>query len=103
MPCKRHPSRIRARRAWLQPDQSVPGSKCVRRTGHRLDGKTAPIDVGKRVAAEKHQVRVALVDPERDLSPVVRISEFNTSEAILIPLKVGERIVQRCRADPLGC
>jgi hypothetical protein len=34
---------------------------------------------------------------------VVRISEFNTSEAILIPLKVGERMVQRCRADPLGC
>jgi hypothetical protein len=63
----------------------------------------APIDVGKRVAAEKHQVRVALVDPGRDLSPVVRISEFNTSEAILIPLKVGERMVQRCRADPLGC
>jgi hypothetical protein len=90
----------RERRAWLQPDQSVPGSKCVRRTGHRLDGKTAPINVGKRVAAEKHQVRVALVDPERDLSPVVRISEFNTSEAIVIPLKVGERMVQRCRADP---
>jgi DNA invertase Pin-like site-specific DNA recombinase len=63
-----------------------------------LQGKPPP--VGKRVAAEKHQVRAAPVDPERDLSPVVRISEFNTSEAILIPLKVGERMVQRCRADP---
>jgi len=54
--------------------------------GHRLDCKTATADVGKRVAAEEHQVRVALVDPERDLSSVVRISELHTSEAVLVPL-----------------
>src|SRR5262249_25803818 len=70
------------------------------RTGHRLDGKTATVDVGKRVTAEEHQVRVALVDPKRDLRSVVRISELHTSEAIMIPLKVGERMVERSRADP---
>ena len=42
--------------------------------------------VGKRVAAEEHQVGVALVDPERYLSFVIRISELNTSEAILVSL-----------------
>jgi hypothetical protein len=31
---------------------------------------------------------------------VIRISEFDTSEVILIPLKVGERMVEHCRADP---
>jgi hypothetical protein len=35
--------------AWLQPDQGVPGPKCVRWAGHGLDGKAAPVDVGKRV------------------------------------------------------
>ena len=30
---------------------------------------------------------------------MVRISELNTSEAIMIPLKVGEGMVERCRAD----
>src|SRR5215831_2711456 len=81
------------RRAWLEPDQSLPGSKCVRRAGHRLDCKTATADVGKRVAAKEHQVGVALVDPERDFSSVVRISELHTSEAVLVPLEVGECII----------
>jgi len=75
-------------------------SKCVRRAGHRLDCKTATADVGKRVAAEEHQVGVALVDPERDFSSVVRISELHTSEAFLVPLEIGERMVEPCRADP---
>ena len=75
------------------------GSKCVRRTGHGLNGKAATTHVGKWVAAEEHQVGVALVDPERYLSSVVRISELNTSEAIMIPLKVGKGMVERCRAD----
>src|ERR1700731_1395477 len=90
----------RKRGTWLQPDQGVPGPKCVRRAGHGLDGKAAPVDVGKRVAAEKHQVGVALVDPERDPSSVVRISELDTSEAILVPVEIGECVVERRRADP---
>src|SRR6266436_1181539 len=73
----------RERGAWLEPDQGVPGPKCVWRAGHGLDGKAVPVDVGKRVAAEEHQVGVALVDPERDPSSVVRILELDTSEAIL--------------------
>src|SRR5215471_13238173 len=85
--------------ARLQPDQSLPGSKCVGRAGHRLDCKTATADVGKRVAAKEHQVGVALVDPERDFSSVVRISELHTSDAVLVPLEVGERLVEPCRAD----
>src|SRR5262245_63443659 len=56
-------------------------------------------DVGKRVAAKEHQVGVALVDPERDFSSVVRISEFHSSEAFLVPLEIGERMVEPCRAD----
>ena len=94
------------RGAWLQPDQSVHGSKCVRRTGHRLDGKTATVDVGKRVTAEEHQVRVALVDPKRDLRSVVRISELHTSEAFFVPLEIGERMVEpvgRPRRSFSGC
>jgi hypothetical protein len=35
------------------------------------------------------------------LHPAIRISELYTSEAILIALKVGERMVEPCRADPL--
>src|SRR6516225_10143449 len=90
----------RERGAWLQPDQSLPSSKCVRRAGHRLDCKTATADVGKRVAAEEHQVGVALVDPERDFSSVVQISKLHTSETLLVPLEISERMVEPCRADP---
>src|SRR5262249_5575648 len=46
-----------------------------------------------------HQIRVALVHPERDLSSVLRITELHMGEAILVPLKVGERMVEHCRAD----
>jgi hypothetical protein len=34
------------------------------------------------------------------LRSAVRISELHTSEAILIALKVGERVVEPCRANP---
>src|SRR5215469_10257157 len=78
----------RERGAWLQPHQRLPGSKCVRRAGHRLDCKTATAGVGKRVAAKEHQVGVALVHPERDFSSVVQISELHTSEALLVPLEI---------------
>src|SRR5262249_16254703 len=78
----------------------VARSKCVRRTGHGLDGKAATVDVGKRITAEQHQVRVAVVDPERDLSSVVRIAQFYTSEAILISLKIGERMVEHNGPNP---
>src|SRR5262249_16139991 len=73
---------------------------CVWRTRHRFDGKTATVEVRKGVATENHQVRLALVDPERDLHSAVRISELHTSEAIVIALKVGERMVEPRRADP---
>src|SRR5262249_42329061 len=89
----------RERGAWLQPDQSLPSSKCVRRAGHRLDCKTATADVGKRVAAKEHQVGVALVDPERGFSSVAQISELHTSEALLVAPEIGERMVEPCRAD----
>ena len=92
----------RQRGAWLQPGQSVSGSKCVRRTGHGFNGKTATVEVRKRVATENHQVRVALVDPERDLHSAVRISELHTSEAILIALKVGERMVREVPGTAAG-
>src|SRR6516225_4560988 len=90
----------RRRGAWFQPDQSAPGSKCVWRTRHRFDGKTATVEVRKEVATENHEVRIALVDPERDLHSAVRVSELHTSEAILIALKVGERMVEPRQADP---
>jgi hypothetical protein len=45
----------RERGAWLRADQSVPGSKCVRRASHGLDGKAATADVWKRVTAEEHR------------------------------------------------
>ena len=37
------------RGAWFQPDQILPTSKCVRRTGHGFNGKTATVKVRKRV------------------------------------------------------
>jgi hypothetical protein len=73
--------------------------KCVRRTGHGFDRKAAPANVGKRVASEEHQIGVALVDPERDFCSVIRIAKRDTSEAIPVPLKIRERVVERCRAD----
>ena len=90
----------RQRGVWFQPDESVPGPKCVRRTRHRFDGKTATVEVRKGVATENHEVRIALVDPERDLRSAVRISEHHTRKAILIALKVGECMVEPRRADP---
>src|SRR5215510_2569506 len=90
----------RERGAWLQPDQSLPRSKCVRRAGHRLDCKTATADVGKRIAAEEHQIRVTLVDPKGDSCFSVRIAEFHTNEAIRVALKVCKCMVELCRADP---
>src|SRR5919108_1116488 len=51
--------------AGLQADQGLPGPKRVRWAGHRFDREAAPVDVGKRVAREQHQVGVGVVDPER--------------------------------------
>src|SRR6516162_8995862 len=89
----------RARSAWLQPDQSVPGSKCVRWASHGLDGKAATANVWKRIAAKEHQIRVTLVDPKGDFCFSVRIAEFHTSEAIRVALKVCKCMVELCRAD----
>ena len=86
----------RERGTWLEPDQVLAGPKCIRRTGHRLNRQAATAYVGQRVAAEEHQITVALVHPERDLSVVVRISEHHTRQTILISLEVGERMVERC-------
>jgi hypothetical protein len=89
----------RKRRAWLEPDQGVSSPKCVRRTSHGLDGKAAPPDVGKAVTSEEHQVGVALIDPERDLPSVIRITQLDASQAILVPLEVAERVIEHCRAN----
>src|SRR5262249_59608364 len=89
----------RERCAWLQADQSISCPKCIRRASHGLDGKAAPVDVGKQVTSEEHQVGMALVDPERDVCSVNRIPKFDASKAILVPLEVGERVVERRRAD----
>jgi hypothetical protein len=91
---------LRERGASLQPDQSVTSSKCVWWASHWLDSETAAADVGKWVAAEEHQVGVALINLERDLSSVVRIAELHMRDSILVPLKVGECMVEHCRADP---
>jgi hypothetical protein len=88
------------RGAWFQSDQRVPGSKRVRRTRHRFNSKTATVEVRNGVATENHEVRIALVDPERDLHSAIRISELYTSEAILTALEVGERMVEPRRVDP---
>src|SRR5919108_1212200 len=49
--------------AGLQADHRLPGPECVRRAAHRLDREAAPpIDLGKRVAREQHQVGVGVVD-----------------------------------------
>jgi hypothetical protein len=87
-------------RIWLQYYQSIPGPKAIRWARHGLDGKAAPVDVGKRVAGEDHQVGVALVDPEAGPCSAIQIPKFDTSKAILVPLEVGERVVERCLADP---
>lgn len=92
----------RERGTWLEPDQVLAGPKCIRRTGHRLNGQAATAYVRQRVATEEHQITVALVHPERDLSVVVRISEHHARQTILISLEVGERMVERCRADRSG-
>src|SRR6516225_4122131 len=58
----------RQRGAWFQPDQSAPGSKCVWRTRHRFDVKTATLEVRKGVTTENHEVRIALVDKRARLA-----------------------------------
>jgi hypothetical protein len=93
-------------RARRRPCVTMFGFKCLTCSPIRVPAKAgahskaAPVDVGKGVAAEEHQVGVALVAPGRDPSSVVRISEHDTSEAILVPLEIGERVVERFRANP---
>ena len=49
---------------WTRPS---PDPERVGRAGHRLHREAAPVDVGKRVSREQHQVPVGLVHPEREL------------------------------------
>ena len=85
-----------------------PGSSLIRASpvrnafGGQVIGSTARLrrrTSGSVSPREEHQIGVALVDPERDPSSVVRISELDTSEAILVPFEVGECVVERRRAD----
>ena len=84
----------------LQPDQRNPGSEGIWRASHRFDCKTATADVGKRVSTKEHQIRIAVINPEQDLKSAVRILELHASDSILVPLKVGERMVEHGRTDP---
>ena len=66
---------------------------------HRLDGQAAPRDVGKRVAAEDHQVAVRLVGPEREPAARRGIVQLDPDEAVLAPVEVGVGAVEHRRAD----
>jgi len=50
---------------------------------------------------EEYQVGVARIDPEQDLSSVIRISQLDASQAILVPLEAAERLIEKSRANPL--
>jgi hypothetical protein len=93
--------RARNRGAGFQPDQSDPSAECVGRTGHGLDAKAAPPDVGKRVTREGHQAGVTLVDPQRDPYSLVRISKLDACHPIRVPIEIGECMVERRRANRL--
>src|SRR5262249_57638756 len=79
--------------------RGVPGAKGGGGGREGREGKAATGNIGKRVATEEHQIGVALVDPERDLCSVLRVPKFDASKAVRAPLQVGERVVERCRAD----
>ena len=79
--------------ARLELDKPLAAAKSVRRAGHRLDGDAAPLDVGKAVAREDHQVRVALVGPEG------RRARIYPRPTINLTLEVGEAMVELGRAD----
>ena len=80
--------------ARLEPDQRLAGPEGVRRAGHRLDGEAAAAHVGQRVAREEHQVRVALVDPEREPRVRLGVRELDAGEAVRVALEVGEGVVE---------
>jgi hypothetical protein len=93
------PPNGRDRGARFQPDQRVAGPERVRRARHRLDGEAAPVHVGERVAGEHHQVLVGLVDPQCDPRSVGGVAELDAGEPVLVPLEVGERVVEDGGAD----
>src|SRR5215510_4118283 len=85
--------------AWLEPYQPDPGAKSVRRTSHGLDGKAAPLHVGKGVTAEDHQIGVILIDPERDPCSLIWIPQLDPCHAVRVPIEIGEGMVERDRAN----
>ena len=84
--------------AGLQADQRLARPERVRWAGHRLDREAAPVDVGKRVAGEQHQVRVGLVDPERQARRPSAVAERDASEPVAVALEIGEGVVELGRA-----
>ena len=88
------------RSCLLKHDQRRPCSKCIWWASHRFYGKTATADVGKRVSTKEHQIRIAVINPERYLKSGVLISELHAGEPVLVALKVGECMVDT--VEPIG-
>ena len=83
----------RERGAGLQADQRLAAAERVRRAGHRLDRQAAPAHVRQRIAREEHEIAIAVVGPERERVPALRILE----------LDVGEPSVSRSRSVKHSC
>src|SRR5262245_24877110 len=91
----------RRRLAGLEHEHRLSASERVRRARDRLDGEAAALDARLRVAREKRQVRVALVEPQRDLRLSVRMPELDAGEPVVAALEVGEGVVDLGGPDRL--
>jgi hypothetical protein len=80
----------------LEANEALAAPEGVRRTRHRLDREAATGDVRQRIAGEDHQVRMALVDPERRDLP-----NADAGASVIVPHEVGEAVVELDSADRL--
>src|SRR6476619_6557800 len=82
--------------AGLEDDQPVAAREGVVRAGHRLDRDAPAGAFGQRGAGEDHQVRIALVGPER------RAVELDAREAVDTAVELGKAVVELNGPDRAG-
>ena len=96
---RRESPRCRVRLAGPESDERLAAAKCVRRTRHRLDSEPATLH-RRDVSGEHHDVRVALVDPQRPARSVGTLGD-DAREASVVALEVRVAIVELRLADSL--
>src|SRR5262245_37762820 len=87
------------RLAGLEYEHAVSGPERVGRARHRLDGEAAAPHTRELVAREELDVRIAVVQPEREGRTRVRIPELDSGDAARVALEIRVGVVELGRSD----